>query len=186
MGLRKFPDIRTFAWKSTKTQRWNTEVRRSGSGQVRTMTTWTYPQWEITAQFVHLTIDEYKKIMGFFALLKGGTEPFLWLDPEDYEEKNVPLVRQSDGYFYAFRKWGDYAEPVEYIKDVTVYANGERIGARAENGRIILSDSVDSSAKVTADYTYYWKVMLAGKSYSAEYIFRNFYKTKCFKLVTVK
>ena len=79
MGLRKFPDIRKFAWKSTKTQRWNTEVRRSGSGQVRTMTTWTYPQWEITAQFVHLTIDEYKKIMGFFALLKGGTEPFCGL-----------------------------------------------------------------------------------------------------------
>lgn len=186
MVMKKFPSIRKFAYKSTKTQRWNTTVKKSGSGQVRTMTTWSYPEWEITAQFAHLTDEEYKKIMGFFATVKGCTKPFLWLDPEDYEEKNIPLMRYADGKFYAVRRWGTYAEPVEYVKDVTVYADGRKVNAAAKDGQIILLDSVGSSAKLTADYTYYWKVMLKGNSYSAEYVFTNFYKTKTFKMVTVR
>ena len=37
--LLKFPDIRTLAWKSTKVQKLDTKIKRTGSGRVRTMTT---------------------------------------------------------------------------------------------------------------------------------------------------
>lgn len=81
--LKKFPNIKSLAWKSTKEQKWNTVVKTAGSGRIRTMTTWQYPQYIISTQFAYLTTEQYKELMGFFSTIKGGQESFLWLDPED-------------------------------------------------------------------------------------------------------
>ena len=184
--MKKFPDIRTFSWKSQKTQQWNTVTKRSGSGRVRTMTTWRYPQWTITTQFAYLTPAQYKTIMGFFASLKGAYEPFLWLDPEDNCERGVQLGHGRGGRFQAVRRWGSYLEPVEYVEDVTVYADGKVVPARFENGEIRLANAVVADAVITADYTYYWRVMLADDKFAAEAVFRDFYKSKSIKLVTCR
>lgn len=184
--MKKFPDIKTFAWKSTKTQKWNTKVQRSGSGRVRTMTTWKYPQWEITAQFAYLTTEQYKTIMGFVASIKGGNEPFLWYDPEDNTEKGVQLSREDDGGYIPVRKIGEYIEPVEYVEDLKVYVNGKETKAEFHNGKIYIEYDKGKDATVTADYKYYWKVMFSDSKYSMEYVFTNFYKTKSFKVVTVR
>ena len=51
------------------------------------MTTWQYPQYTITTEFAVLSPEEHKRLMGLLCICKGGTVPFLWLDPEDHEEK---------------------------------------------------------------------------------------------------
>jgi len=56
--------------------------------------------------------------MGFFASIKGGHEPFLWLDPEDYQEKGIPLGTGAEGKWQAVRNFGGYLEPVEHIENV--------------------------------------------------------------------
>lgn len=184
--LKKFPNIRKFAWKSTKEQRWNTIVKQSGSGHIRTMSTWRYPQWTITATYAHLTAEEYREIMGFFASLKGGAIPFLWLDPEDYQERGVVLGRGSAGSWTPVHRFGEFVEPVPHIEDLKLYADGKQVTAKYENGVIRASGSVPADAVITADYTYYWKTRLADSKITAEVVFVNFFKTKTMKLITVR
>ena len=127
--LIKFPDIKSLAWKSTKAQKWDTKIKRTGSGRVRTMTTWQYPQYTITTEFAILTPEEHKQIMGFYAKVKGGTVPFLWLDPEDFEEKGVRLGTGAQSEWQAVRLYGDFREPVAHIENLKLYANGTPINA---------------------------------------------------------
>lgn len=175
------------AWKSTKTQKWDTITKQSGSGAVRTLTTWQYPEWTISVTFNRLTPDDYKTLMGFFATVKGGALPFLWLDPEDNHEKGVLLGRGSMGKWPAVRKFGDFLEPAPYVDNVTLYADGKPLkNAFFNDGYISTTDTVTSDAVITADYRYYWRVRFADDKLTTEATFINLFRSKSFKLVTVK
>lgn len=189
MIIKKFPELRKLAYSSTKTQKWNTQVQKSGSGKVRTLTNQLYPEWTITAKLIELTNAEARKLMGFAALLKGAHTPFLWLDPEDYEEKGIQLPLIANGIYQAVMKMGDYVEPVECIEKVAVYIDGvkqESSKYTITNGTVKFKTAPASTAKITADYTYYWKVMLAEDGIETENIFVDFNKSKTFKMVTVR
>lgn len=185
--LVKFPRIISLAWKSTKAQKWDTKIKTAGSGKVRTMTTWKYPQYTITTEFAVLTSEEYKELMGFYSKTKGGTIPFLWLDPEDNEEKGVRLGTGAEGQWQAVRRFGDFIEPVYHVENVKLYANGAPLRAVSDKGVIKLAQgqTVAPTAVITADYTYYWLVRFSGDM-TAEYIYTNVYKSKSFKLVTTR
>ena len=73
--LLKFPKIISLGWKSQKIQKWDTKIKTTGSGKVRTMTTWKYPQYTISTDFEVLKPAEYKELMGFYSKTKGGTIP---------------------------------------------------------------------------------------------------------------
>ena len=53
--MRKFPNIRDFAWNSSFAEKWNTTVQKSASGRVRTLTNQLYPAWTIKASYPALT-----------------------------------------------------------------------------------------------------------------------------------
>ena len=186
--LKIFPPIMSLAWKSTKGQKWNTVYKTSGSGKGRSMTTWQLPQWIITTSFAHLTEEQYKQVMGFFATVKGGHEPFLWLDPEDNKEKGVKLGTGATREWQAIRIWGDYVEPMHHIKDVKLYVNGVEHPCEVDDGLIRLraGDEIPQDATITADYSYYWKVRLSGDTFTAELVYKNIMKSKEMKLVTVR
>ena len=186
--LKIFPQITSLAWKSTKMQKWNAVTKTAGSGKARTMTTWQLPQWTITTSFAHLTEDQYKQVMGFFATVKGGFEPFLWLDPEDNKEIGIKLGTGATREWQALRRWGDYLEPINHITDVKLYVNGEERPCEVDDGKIRLhaGDEIPQDATITADYTYYWKVRLSGDSFTAELVYKNIMKSKEMKLVTVR
>lgn len=185
--IMKFPTIISLAWKSTKAQKWDTKTKTSGSGKVRTMTNWKYPQYTISTEFEVLTPAQYKEIMGFYSKTKGGTVPFLWLDPEDNAEKGIQLGTGSMGSWQAVRKFGDFLEPVYHVENLKLYANGSPIRAVSDKGVIKLAagQTVAPNAVITADYTYYWLVRFSGDM-TAEYIFTNVYKSKSFKLVSTR
>lgn len=185
--LLKFPDIKTLAWKSTKAQKWDAKIKRTGSGRVRTMTTWQYPQYTITTEFAILNPEEHKRLMGFYASVKGGTVPFLWLDPEDYQENGIRLGTGAQNEWQAVRLYGDFREPVAHIENLKLYANGSPVSAVSDKGVIRLAPGVRvaPTAIITADYTYYWKVMFSG-DYTDEAVFKDIFKSKSFKLVTVR
>ena len=93
------------------------------------------------------------------------------------------------GTYQAVMKMGDYVEPIEYIEKVTVYIDGVKQNSNAYtviDGLVKFKTAPASSAKVTADYTYYWKVMLADDGIETENIFIDFNKSKTFKMVTVR
>ncbi len=179
----KFPNIRKFSWKSKKKQSWNTQKQSSASGKVRTLTTQLYPLWTIEASYPALTDEETREIFGFCALHKGSNEPFLWLDPEDYQEKGIRLVGVN-GEYQAVMRMGDFVEPVDYIEDVTVYADGAEVSGYTVDGGVIKFD-VPPAGVLTADYTYYWKVMLKDDGFSVDKIFKNINKAT-FTLVSAR
>ena len=185
--IMKFPTIISLAWKSQKAQKWDTKTKTSGSGKVRTMTNWKYPQYTISTEFEVLTPAQYKELMGFYSKTKGGTVPFLWLDPEDNAEKGIQLGTGSMGSWQAVRKFGDFLEPVYHVENLKLYANGSPIRAVSDKGVIKLAagQTVAPNAVITADYTYYWLVRFSGDM-TAEYIFTNVYKSKSFKLVSTR
>lgn len=160
----------------------------SGSGKVRSMTNQLYPQWIISAKLLHLTREEANELMGFVALLKGNYEPFLWLDPEDYEEKGVQLPMITPGVYQAVMRIGKYTEPVDYIENVTVYVDGTKqsSGYSITNGTIKFSVAPAANSKVTADYTYYWKVRFSQDEMEIQNIFVNLNDSKTFKMVSAR
>lgn len=182
--MRFFPDIRKFAWNSTKSEKWNTVVQRSASGKVRTLTNQLLPSWTIEASYPALTDDEARELLGFVALIKGAHEPFYWLDPEDYECKGQVLAGISDRQFQAVMQLGGYVEAVEYIDNVTVYVNGVVVYNYTVNDGVIAFPSAPNGT-VTADYRYYWKVMLPDDGFRIEKVYKNINKAS-FKLEVVR
>ena len=88
MILRKFPeDLNGLAWESIKSMDWNTKVQKSGSGKVRTLTTQLLPNWTIETKFQILTDEQYRKLLGFVALLKGAHIPFYGLIRKTMKKK---------------------------------------------------------------------------------------------------
>lgn len=186
--LKRFPqDLNTFAWKSQKSQKWNTVVKESTSGHIRTLSQWARPRWVITASFTYLTPEEHRRLFGFFASLKGGALPFLWLDPEDNTERGAVLGRGRDGAWTAVRRFGDFIEPADLVEDVKLYADGKPVaGVKVTDGnRLTVTGTVPADAVITADYRYWWKVRLADDAVTTEAVYAAIFKTKSFKLESV-
>lgn len=168
----KFPITKGFAWKSSKTQSWNTEKQRTASGKVRTLTNQLLPAWEIDASIPMLNDEDVRILFGFVASVRGSHEPFLWLDPEDNREEGIALASINATQFQAVRNYGGYVEPVDYIEDVTVYVNGSEVtNYTITNGLVTFASA--PAGTVTADFTYYWKVCFANNSISVNRIFNN-------------
>lgn len=192
MEWKKFPSsLVKLDWKSTKTQNWNTTRQKAGSGKIRTMCNQTLPSWTIETKFNMLNDSQYKELLGFAALVKGGFEPFLWRDFEDYEEKNIELTSNADGIFQAVMRFGEWQEPVEYIENLSVVGEDipkDRI--RIEGGQFYIVDDTDfvifRNQTITVNYTYYWLVRFAGDSMTVERIFYNISRSKSFKLEAVR
>jgi len=154
--MRFFPNNRKFGWSSSKTQEWDTTVQRSASGKVRTLSNQLLPRWKIKASYPALSDDEARELLGFYSLVKGQFEPFLWLDPEDNAYTNRPLAYTgASGVYQATMAQGDFTEDVEYIADVTVYIDGaKRTDYTLDGGLVRFSGAVDVNSIVTADYKY--------------------------------
>lgn len=162
MVMRKFPAIKNFSWSSSFTEKWNTTTQRSASGRLRTLTNQLYPAWTIKASYQMLTDAQADELLGFAALVKGRFEPFLWLDPEHNKESGVALVEVTDGKYQCVARIGGHTEPTEYVEGVSVYIDGEKLQESdysVANGIITLKRI--PTGKVTADYTYYWRVVLS-------------------------
>ena len=180
MTVKIWPVMTGIAMQSSKSQKWNTTIEKSGSGKKRSNTNQLLPLWTIEVKHAILSDADYKKIMGFVALLKGAHEPFFWLDPEDYQETGITLAKLSSGVYQCVMKFGDYVEAVEYVDQLKVYVDGVLQAASAytvSGGVITFATAPGSTAVVTADYRYYWKVHIPADGISAKHIFTNFKQT---------
>ena len=191
MTIAKFPASlqERCAYNSSKKQSWDTSVQKSGSGRYRTLTNRLYPEWTISVVIQPLSDEEARTLMGFVAARKGGYEPFLWLDGEDYHEEKIRLSAVSPYKYQAVMKFGDHLEPAEYIENVKVYVDDVEMGANTyivSNGYITFTTGISSDAVVTATYDYYWKVRFDDDGMGIEHVFDNINRSGRFKLVNVR
>ena len=184
MAIQVWPVMFGIAVRSSKTQKWNTTVEKVGSGRMRSNTSQLLPLWNISIKYAWLDDERYKTIMGFVATLKGAHKPFWWLDPEDYQETEVQLPKNTDGSYQAVMKMGNYVEPVEKIDQLTVWVDGTEQPSSAytvNGGAITFGTAPAAGSVVTASYRYYWKVHLADDGLSVDHVFTTLKQTGTIK-----
>lgn len=182
-----FPHCK-LAYKSTKKQKWNTTIQTSGSGKSRSMSNQLYPQYTIETKVNRLTDEEARALDGFVARIRGAHIPFFWLDPEDQQETGVTLPQVTVGVYQLVMRRGSYMCPVDYADRITVYVDGAKQDASAfalmASGQLRFKQAPAASAKVTADYRYYWHVILVDDGIEIKHVFDDFNQTSSFKLQT--
>lgn len=184
----KFPEFK-LGYESSKTQLWGTTVQTTGSGRVRTLTNRLYAKWVIKLMLSHLTNEEQREFMGFFALHHGAGKPFLWKDPEDFHEEKIQLVPVAPGIYQAVMKQGAYVQPVSYIENVTVFVDRKKKESNeysVTDGRIRFNTPPAGGAIITATYDYCWKVMFEKDEVEVIHSFADYNQAKTVKLVTVE
>ena len=170
---------------SYKSMAFDGDVVSSGSGKKRSNTNQLLPKWNIEIKFGILTEENYKIILGFFALLKGGNTPFYWLDPDDNTETDIQLPQNTDGTYQCVMHYGNYVEAVEKVDQLQLYVDGVRQAATAytlSGGTIRFRSGIPAGAIVSATYRYYWKVHIPAGKIKMEHVFKNFKKSNTLNL----
>ncbi|HBR28592.1 MAG TPA: hypothetical protein DD789_04020 [Firmicutes bacterium] len=192
MNLPIFPDLKTMAWNNTKTMRWDTKIQKSGSGRRKTLSRWSYPEWSLECSYTCLDQKEIEEAAGFFAMVRGQHQPFLWKDMEDYREENV-RIGVGDGQSVGFHLVRNYAnlfvEPVGDIllETLEIYVDDESAEVSVEDGGWVeLATPPASGAIVTATFEYYWRVAFADDELDWANFWYSFYKLNKVGLVTVR
>ena len=186
------PNIPTMAWNSIKRQRWNTKIQKSGSGIRKTLSRWAYPEWDIECAYTCLSVADIELAAGFFGLVRGQFKPFLWLDPEDYQQTNVSIGAGNgvNRDFQLLRNFGGLC--VEPVRDVvagtlTVFASGTPVTfTLGTDGLTTTTTAPAVGAPMTASFEYYWRVAFADDELEYVNFWYDFYKLNKIKLVTVK
>lgn len=191
MNIPIFPELPTMAWNSKKKQCWNTVVKKSGTGRRKTLSRWAYPEWEIQSAYTCLDTDAIRKAAGFFGMVRGSFQEFLWKDPDDYREENVTLG-QGDGSKCDFQLikniGGLYIEPVTDIVagSMSVTVDGLAVAATVgDSGLITLATAPASGMPVTATYEYYWRVAFKEDELDWDNFWYGYYKLNTITVVTV-
>nr|DAJ41606.1 MAG TPA: protein of unknown function (DUF4183) [Caudoviricetes sp.] len=79
-------------------------------------------------------------------------------------------------------------EPVYYADKLTVYVDGVAQGEstyKLDNGAIVFTTAPASTAKVTADYEYWWRVVFNDTTLNITQVFENLF-TASFGLKVVR
>jgi len=186
-----FPNLPSMAWNSKKIQRWNTIVKKAGSGKRKTMTNWAYPEWEIQCSYTCLNDDEIEQVAGFLATVRGQLLPFLWLDPEDYHETKVRIGtgNGTQTEFQLLRNFANmYVEPVRDIVPGTLTVYVDDVVTPVDlgtDGRITFAAAPKSGAIITATFKYYWRVAFKDDDLDWDNFWYGYYKLNTFSVVTV-
>ena len=182
-----WPVLAGIAMQSYKSMSWDGEIISTGSGKKRSNTNQLLPKWNIEVKFGILTEAQYKTILGFFATLQGGNNPFFWLDPDDNTETGITLPKISNGHYQCVMKWGGFVEAVDKVDQLKVYVDGTLKAASTytvSGGVITFGTAPGNNAVVTADYRYYWKVHIPASKIKMEHVFTDFKKSNTLNLET--
>jgi uncharacterized protein (TIGR02217 family) len=191
LSLPVFPDFKTMAWDSSKIQRWDVAVQKTGSGRRKTLSRWSYPEWVLECSYTCLDENEIKQAAGFFAKVHSLGTPFLWKDLEDYHEEKT-LIGTGDGstkqYQLIKNYGGHFVEPVRDIVTGTlkVYVDDEPTSVTEDEGVITFATAPAVGAQIKASFDYYWRVTFEDTELEMENFWYGFYRLNTVRLVTVK
>lgn len=192
MSLPIFPALPSMAWDSQKTARWSTKIQKYGSGKRKSLSQWAYPEWDIECSYTCLNPAEIEQAAGFFNLVRGKFQPFLWKDPEDYKQTKV-RIGTGNGVntdFQLLRNLANlYVEPVRDVVAGTlvVYAEDSLITVTlGADGWITTATPPAEGAVITASFEYYWRVVFDSDELNWTNFWYNYYKLNKITVVTVK
>ncbi len=172
-----FPlDTRKVKWTSSVDQSWTVNEQVSASGKRRAISYQSLPSWTFSIDFSYLTSKEKDQLFAFYTRVKGQLVPFFYKDAENYKVENLTLIKNTDGTYQLVANMHGQQEPVYYADNIKVYVDGKEQSASAytlDNGAIKFTTAPASTAKVTASYEYYWKVVFNKSKLTIKQLFKN-------------
>ena len=192
MSLPIFPSLPAMAWDSVKRQIWDTKVQTSGNGRRKSLCTQSYPKWEIECSYTCLDDAQIAQAAGFFGLVRGQFQPFLWFDPEDFQitKGQIGIGDGVTADFQLIRNYGGlFVEPIRDIVDgtLTVYADNNVVPVTlGKDGLVNFATPPVPGAVLTATFQYYWRVAFQNDTLEWSNFWYGFYKLNTITVVTVR
>ncbi len=160
-------------------QEWDITEQEAASGKRRAITSQTLPAWQFSISFPALSAYEKDDLLAFYSRVKGSLIPFFYKDAENYHCEGVTLAKNTDGSYQLAVNMHGQQEPAYYADNMTVYVDGTAQAAGAyslDNGAIVFKTAPASTAKVTATYDYYWKVVFGKSKLTIKQKFNNLFE----------
>ena len=174
-----FPlDARKVSWNSEVGQSWAVNEQTSASGKRRALTNQTLPAWVFTLEFPKLTSEESDKLLAFFSRVRGTLLPFFYKDAEHYKCTGVTLAKNANGSYQLVANMHGQQEPIYYADNLHVYVDGVEQGDtsyKLDRGAIVFTNAPAATAKVTASYEYWWRVVFNDTTLNITQVFENLF-----------
>jgi hypothetical protein len=190
-----FPVLPGLQWPVGRSPQWQTTRRRSASGRRFATSFWSYPVWLYRLSYEFLrrdpTYQELESLAGFFNLMHGGFDTFLYSDPDD----NAVAALQfgvGDGVtreFALVRAIGSFSEPIgrtNALNEITINGTPNVLHALIDN-RIVNFDTAPANGAVLRwTGTYYMRCAFVDDEPSLEKFMERFWSADGVEFETVK
>lgn len=167
-GLNPFQSIPGLSISVTKEPSFDTSIYRSSSGVEYRHSQMTRPIWDIEIGYNFLNDwpganSPLKDVMGFFLLMSGSYDTFLFKDPDDYRVTRSVCgeADNSTTQFYFNREMGGFLEPVGKVdQDNMIKVYLENVLVDPEDytivGNRVVFDGAPSSGTITAEFQFFY------------------------------
>jgi len=195
-GLPVFPLLPGQSITLGKAPRWSTKVKRAASGRERRTALWPYPLWQF--ELSHEVVrhrpsnDELAALWSFFNTSQGQYQPWLFLDPSDYQQASPQVFATGDGSTATFQIGRTFTqaepEPVYAPFGMTVFINGTATTAytMAANGKITFSGPPAAGAVLTWTGCYYFGCRFLADDLTFEQLVSQLWSGKSVKFTSLR
>jgi len=195
-GLPVFPLLPGQSIALGKAPRWSTKVKRASSGRERRTALWPYPLWQFTLSYEVVrqrpANDELAALWAFFNTVQGQYQPWLFLDPTDYQQTAPQVFAAGDGSTATFQiaRTGPAAqpEPVYAPFGMTVFINGASTTAytMAAGGKITFASPPAAGAQLAWTGCYYFGCRFTQDDLTFEQLVSQLWSGKSVKFTSLR
>lgn len=190
-----FPVLPGLSWSVTKTPMFSTRIQESVSGRELRAAYFKTPRWRFSLSYdvLRATAEaELQELMGFYNLMQGSFESFLYRDPSD-NAVAASIFDVSDGIkrtYFLTRKLGQYVEPIAALQDTPkVFIDAvETTAFTVDLAKASITFSVAPAAGKTLTWTggFYYRVRFANDELQFDEFMKNLWQAKKVELISVK
>ena len=198
MSASVYPTLPGLAWGVHRSPVWKTGKSETASGREFAVSYMTYPRYLYRLQYDFLrdtpSFNELQTLVGFFNLMRGSQDSFLFLDPDD----NTAAAQQfgiGDGattQFQLTRARGGFSEPVFDTLSVPliyVAAALRTVGTHYTinaTGVVTFVAAPTAGQALTWSGTYYWRCAFTTDSTEFNLFMRQLWEAKTVEFKTRK
>lgn len=199
MSTSVLPVLPGLEWNSVRSPVWSTLIKESVAGRIYATSRWSYPRWKYKLSYSVLrarpSLAEMQQMAGFFNLMKGRGDTFLFSDPDDYiiDVSSPQQFGVGDGTttkFQLLRSFGGYLEPVLAPQSgtVAVYKNGVNDGLYSvgSDGVITFGPAPGAGVVLTWAGHFYWKCRFLQDNLDFNQFMKNFWELRALEFMTEK
>ena len=194
------PTFQGWSYEKTITPVWETQIYKSKSGRETRIGNWKYPRYKISLKFNFLTDNniesvsldkgDVERLKGFFNVVGGTFEDFLYLDDtENFVEEQVFGI--GDGQtkvFQLVRNLPNWVEPVNGISEKPkIFVDGVETTCNVDAyGVVTFAEAPTATSVLSWTGRYYFRVRFEDDELEISRTWVSLWENAELNLITVK